>query len=59
VTSTTDPERIPGSLDDSLKAWNDYVGGNQPFQCVSDDTATFIAEIPGLPISSPSHSTMS
>ena len=49
----TDPERIPGSLDDSVKAWNDYVGGNQPFQWVSDDTATFIAEIPGLPISSP------
>ena len=49
----TDPERIPGSLDDSVKAWNDYVGGNQPFQWVSDDTPTFIAEIPGLPISSP------
>jgi len=49
----TDPERIPGSLDDSVMAWNDYVGGNQPFQWVSDDTATFIAEIPGLPISSP------
>jgi len=49
----TDPERVPGSLDDSVKAWNDYVGGNQPFQWVSDDTATFIAEIPGLPISSP------
>ena len=48
----TDPERIPGSLDDSAKAWNDYVGGNQPFQWVSDDTPTFIAEIPGLPFSS-------
>jgi hypothetical protein len=48
----TDPERIPGSLDDSGKAWNNYVGGNQPFQWVSDDTPTFIADIPGFPISS-------
>ena len=49
----TDPERVPGSLDDSVKAWNDYVGGNQPFQWVSDDTPTFILDIPNLPISSP------
>jgi rhodanese-related sulfurtransferase len=49
----TDPERIPGSLDDSVAAWNDYVGGNQPFQWVSDDTPTVILDIPNLSVSSP------
>jgi hypothetical protein len=49
----TDPGRIPGSLDDSVAAWNDYVGGNQLFQWVSDDTPTIILDIPNLPVSSP------
>ena len=30
-----DPGRVPGFLDDSSEAWNDYVGGTQPFQWVS------------------------
>jgi hypothetical protein len=31
----TDPGRIPGWLDSSVRAWNEYVGGSQPFQWVS------------------------
>jgi hypothetical protein len=30
-----DPGRVPGWLDPSVAAWNQYVGGNQPFQWVS------------------------
>jgi hypothetical protein len=31
----TDPGRIPSFLDKSVERWNQYVGGNQPFQWVS------------------------
>jgi hypothetical protein len=31
----TDPGRVPGWLDPSSEAWNEYVGGSQPFQWVS------------------------
>ncbi len=31
----TDPGRVPGWLDPSSAAWNDHVGGSQPFQWVS------------------------
>lgn len=31
----TDPGRIPGFLDASAARWNQFVGGNQPFQWVS------------------------
>ncbi len=31
-----DPKTVPGSLDKSVKAWNEFVGGKQPFQWVSD-----------------------
>ena len=28
----TDPARVPGWLDPSSREWNEYVGGDQPFQ---------------------------
>lgn len=31
----TDPGRVPGWIDASSAAWNEYVGGSQPFQWVS------------------------
>ncbi|MBW2263480.1 MAG: hypothetical protein JRG91_16070 [Deltaproteobacteria bacterium] len=31
----TDPGRVPGWIDTSVAAWNDHVGGSQPFQWVS------------------------
>ncbi len=31
----TDPGRIPSILDESVERWNQFVGGNQPFQWVS------------------------
>ena len=31
----TDPARVPGWLDPSSREWNEYVGGDQPFQRVS------------------------